>query len=1062
MGSFIQPGVNDYKTGFQKFEAFIEQINNESSAQNQNNKAYEGYIVDYDKFTQFKNSVNNLSQNPNTRVDFQQNFPQKLETENLEEVKKQIDNNHRFIIIGEDIYKLICNKDSPNAGGNKINYTVNPESLILINKNGIQLQFKNNHNNIIDKSTILEPQGNINNINSNPPIQGQVSQNVLDNWERRYTDCFNYYENEIDIISKQNSPIIQTFQGFLVDKEWVDKWIKYSYYETIKENIFKKNMNNAETIKNYIISEHSKQQLNYDLVNDVDVYIIKNESQMRTLSSLNKPHALLNLKFLKQFQTSAIPSTNFNIFNQNVSARLSNGQTLPFKANGNILYNLYITTSTNQTGKPSITQTNQRYRSDILQHLIRFYFFKKELISQTNNSQNGFCLVNVINSQIIKKFKDIYHLKEIYEFIDNNIRLKGITYQNCDNNYSLILEEIYKTAFLNNDQIRQYENKGGINFTEKENCLEIKKFNNQPNLEYIEDFEIIDQNFAKFLNQKFGGKLIMTPACYSKIKDMIFMIIKLDKTYALEIVSSNPQDKAFIMDYLIEVVTMNIPISSQSLINSLHSYFIKYEIKYKRNTFYFNNNIPVVFDLHTKNKKLVDNSANMRVSQNNNSISQIQSTTITDTAPNQMINKQQMDEIFKDSYFLIDNELWQLIVNYSYNKNNPLLINKIQYLQSLPLNAKELDTYKIKKGEIKMQNQVYNYPKGFSINTRDNFVYMNNLLNNKTTLSEEIYLFQIKGGLIFIPKQNSLAFSDELIYINSTISDGQNNTTEPLYIIICNDINDRNNKFIEISKKANGNFTIQNIVELGKNLNCPCYSLKDLTRTNNINEFNPNYPNYNANNVNNISENKNQIINPTQNALMTPTLNTNNINNNQLVISDKLKVLVLLATLQLYPQNINKLEKVHMFNPKWLEELEFEKIQTLVNKKNKEITGQWKASYDLNSLLPIFQFLDNEKLKKYDSYLKNNPKISWEAIPKQITLLDKVVYLYETFVLVNDIMFNLIQKYFTLTPNNYDISYINLNNQGDLIIFKNHPIYVQNYPNQVQIRNLILYGNINK
>ena len=34
MGDFLEPGVNDYKTGFQKFRAFIEQINHESSVKN--------------------------------------------------------------------------------------------------------------------------------------------------------------------------------------------------------------------------------------------------------------------------------------------------------------------------------------------------------------------------------------------------------------------------------------------------------------------------------------------------------------------------------------------------------------------------------------------------------------------------------------------------------------------------------------------------------------------------------------------------------------------------------------------------------------------------------------------------------------------------------------------------------------------------------------------------------------------------------------------------------------------------------------------------------------------
>ena len=79
-----------------------------------------------------------------------------------------------------------------------------------------------------------------------------------------YNDLKNYFLNEIDIINKVNNPInqVQIFNGFLVDKIWVDKWKKYSNYDFIKTNYLLKNFNDEIVIKKLIINYLNNNNLN--------------------------------------------------------------------------------------------------------------------------------------------------------------------------------------------------------------------------------------------------------------------------------------------------------------------------------------------------------------------------------------------------------------------------------------------------------------------------------------------------------------------------------------------------------------------------------------------------------------------------------------------------------------------------------------------------------------------------------------------------------------------------------------------------------------------------------
>ena len=469
----------------------------------------------------------------------------------------------------------------------------------------------------------------------------------------------------------------------------------------------------------------------------------------------------------------------------------------------------------------------KKYFSQNLMHLIRFPYFKNELISNYS-SQNNIKTAYLINNQIYNKFKRIYDLKKLFHILDNeNLLNDEITYQNCNDNYFKINDflNIKKIDYIN--YLKKYETPGGIIFKGNEIILTHKYINNKPTLKYIDNFEIIDQEFYYFLIQKYGENLFMYKVYYATIEDKIFLIIDYEQTYIYEIVSINPEVGDFIVEYLIEVTIQNIYNSTFYNKNSLHN--------------------------------------------------------------------------------LIFKTLFNFGIHKFISMENPIIVTDNVSLKLHPING-------IIKQNIKSikTNQKYNFKS-------------NIILNTKTS---------------FIPAHNKMTI-------------------------------------------------------------------------------------------------KNNIIN----------------------YSDRLKVMILLAISQKYEPE-SKIEKVHLINPKWLDEYKFKEINSLIENRSNQIINLWNNNYDLNSVIPIITILDQNKLQQYNSLISFNTQINPQSSPDQLALSNKYIDLYKHFILVNNKMFNLLSQYFRLSSTNDDISYIHSKRQGDFIIFKNYQSYNSQNPNEFQ--NIILVGIIDK
>ena len=94
-----------------------------------------------------------------------------------------------------------------------------------------------------------------------------------------------------------------------------------------------------------------------------------------------------------------------------------------------------------------------------------------------------------------------------------------------------------KPEYINS--FKDLEVKGGIDFTNTEGNISLKRFNNNQNLIYVEDFEIIDNEFATFLSSKFVVNLMILPVIILPRENKIFTIITYNQNYIYEIVIPN-------------------------------------------------------------------------------------------------------------------------------------------------------------------------------------------------------------------------------------------------------------------------------------------------------------------------------------------------------------------------------------------------------------------------------------------------------------------------------------------------------------------------------------------
>ena len=585
-----EPSLNDYKEGFTNFRNYIKEKNGQifpnisGGVIQQPQPSYQssyaiysehkGYFVQHKKFEEFENYINNFkSSDPsNSEMELKNKInSQKLETINIKEVIDRLtgennNDNDSFIIINKKLCELICNNEN-----NEIKYQITPSYLILQPNKYSKILIKNDDKtNIVNKSKLEIPNNSIFDF-----------KNKMKMADKMYNDIINYYNNEFDIFNKLINKRSPEFQGFLVDQDWIKEWKNISNYDSNLKKIADQINYGERTIKNLIINQQDKNNLNYDDINikenDNKNYIVKDLNNLQTFLDSGKSYSLLNKKFLDSFASNLnydsykieISNQTIIISDQNRKCTIQTGKNIINK-NNNIKFENQPKKEIPQTQTQTQT-SNDAEDVKILEHLIRLPLFKKELKTSNKLNQEDKYSIFLIKRAVIGKFIAEYDLRHIINFLDSNNKLtKDINY----NNYDKIYPEIF--GFLNEKKpdyikkIKQFKIPEELKFKKNEGTITQKELFGLPKIKYFDDFEIIDQKFGLFLKDIFKNDLELLESKCLATNNKIFLEINYEPNKTnYQIVSISDVGNSIKVEYLVDIESNNISFDKNSILNSI-------------------------------------------------------------------------------------------------------------------------------------------------------------------------------------------------------------------------------------------------------------------------------------------------------------------------------------------------------------------------------------------------------------------------------------------------------------------------------------------------------------
>ena len=312
--------ITDYKNAISEFEQFR---NNIYSNKNSIGMEYAGYLInlkDYEKIKEIINSEkNNINDSENTFKISQ------IEFKTPQYLINMILNGNKYIIINREVWELICDKDK--IYDSTIDFKVNSKDITFSLDNK-ELSFKHNKN-IIDKYAFKN--------SSNYRNQSTYESNY-EKIKKICESVIQYYNFENEILDNLKNKQCNNVKSdeFLVSKEWIDKWKKYSNYDNIKSKYSQNIINKKGDILIDLIYYLEQNKFNYNEL-PISINNIK-FSKKEDLENFLKRDSLvlINSKFLYCFNSYSVENLiRYNAFNNKIHIYFDKDEILSFKSNDN-------------------------------------------------------------------------------------------------------------------------------------------------------------------------------------------------------------------------------------------------------------------------------------------------------------------------------------------------------------------------------------------------------------------------------------------------------------------------------------------------------------------------------------------------------------------------------------------------------------------------------------------------------------------------------------------------------------------------------------------------------
>jgi len=287
---------------------------------------YLGYLINLKDYEKIKENITNEKVNIN---DNENNFKiNQIEFKTPQYLINMVLNGNKYIIINCELWELICDKDK--VYDSFIIYKVNSND-ITFSLDKIELSFKHN-NNIIDKYAFK---------NSSKYKNKYNYESIYEKIKNICESVINYYNFEKEILNdlKNNQFYNASAFEYLVSKQWIDKWKKYSNYENIKVIFLKKKkIIKKEDILFDLIYYLEKNKINYnELPISINNRIFNKKEEFESYLK-DDSLVLVNSKFLYCFNNNSSESyIKYNVFNHKIYFYLDNNIMIGFKFNNNVI-----------------------------------------------------------------------------------------------------------------------------------------------------------------------------------------------------------------------------------------------------------------------------------------------------------------------------------------------------------------------------------------------------------------------------------------------------------------------------------------------------------------------------------------------------------------------------------------------------------------------------------------------------------------------------------------------------------------------------------------------------
>ena len=478
---------------------------------NKKDNKFKGYLINLNDYNELKKNIdyekykNSFLKNWDISDNEKKFTIKELELKTHQNLINMLLNRNKYIIVDPSFHKVICEKGNTYKVSAEYSITDNTNYLNLVLEDKISIKFKNNKNNIIEES-------NLNSRNNN---------NNFDEIKKAHKSVKNYYDFEIIIEkglnAKQSEKIIG--EGYLIEKDWIDKWKKKINYDKIKKDFLIPNKSEKE-IRDNIIDIFDKDKIKYmDLVDIKDNEFSKKLKVLEFLK--NNSLVLVSSNFISSLSNTISKGINYSIYENTIKINFGSTEYLCFNSKDNtISLNSNIKENENTIEKKidksdndgknenNMNSQDNKFGIDILTILLNLNLGEKDFLDKSesskkeiNQSMNSYYL---IKSSFLSQSKEFFLFdKEISKLIEE-YKINDI--DDIDKKFNKIKIEkkdyFEKLSSRKNDFLKKFS---GIKFFEVDKKSKTETTHNIIFI-YPVEFEIIKKELGDKLFDLLGNK----------------------------------------------------------------------------------------------------------------------------------------------------------------------------------------------------------------------------------------------------------------------------------------------------------------------------------------------------------------------------------------------------------------------------------------------------------------------------------------------------------------------------------------------------------------------------